>query len=142
MRIHRRIGPTPGARGPGRLAALAVAAVTVLLALGGCTADGTPSAVAVQPPHRLTAEQADQLARIRVVNHSIGIRGVRVQLPEGADQPSLEVIGYYDYTQHLGYAKVEQIQDGDSSAGHRRPSASPTPRGTSFPCRSRTRRRR
>lgn len=115
MRIRRTIDPTPGARGPARLAALAVLAVTVLLALGGCTADGAPSAVAVEPPHRLTAEQADQLARIRFVNHSIGIRGVRVQLPKAADQPALDVVGYYDFTQHLGYAKVEQIQDGGSS---------------------------
>ncbi|GAA2017818.1 hypothetical protein GCM10009818_33490 [Nakamurella flavida] len=95
-------------RRPGRVLALVVA---VLLAVAGCTTDGTPSAVAIEPPHRLTAEQAGQLAQIRFVNYTTGTRGVRVQLPAATDQPALDVVGYYDFTQHLGYAKVDQIQD-------------------------------
>ena len=112
MGVRRITEPPRAARRTGGLIAVCLAVVLLVTA---CTTDGTPSAIAVEPPHRLTAEQAGQLSKIRYTNFTTGTRGVRVTLPEATDQPALEVVGYYDFTQHLGYAKVDQLQDGSRS---------------------------
>lgn len=72
------------------------AALVAAVGLAGCSG--------AQEWHPVTADEAQQLAITRFKNFDIGTRGFSTDAD--VDGTQLKIEGWYDFTEHLGYAQV------------------------------------
>lgn len=99
-----RLAGIRSARRPRWPRSLAAAALVSAIVLTGCTAQ-TPTP-AEPTPRALTVAESERLAVIRFNNYNSSPLSVSGTVQDGED--TLNVVGYVDYTRHLGYLRVTQ----------------------------------